>query len=81
MTNDPHTHGLSNSVLHDEIVAARAPWLHHIKAGAKPPAHKVGKGIKPATPVKRPAHTPVVVAPVVKAPVSTCTATSTHACP
>ena len=55
--------------------------VHHIKAGAKPPAHKVGKGIKPATPVKRPAHKPVVVAPVVKAPVSTCTATSTHACP
>ena len=55
--------------------------VHHVKAGTKTPTHKVGKGIKPATPVKRPAHKPVIVAPVVKAPVSTCTATSTHACP
>lgn len=33
MTADPHLYGLSGTVLHDEIVAARAPWLHHIAKG------------------------------------------------
>jgi urea carboxylase-associated protein 1 len=31
--SDPHLTGLAGAVLHDEIVSARAPWLHHIKAG------------------------------------------------
>ncbi len=31
MTTDPHTLGLT--VLHDEIVPARAPWIHTVKAG------------------------------------------------
>jgi urea carboxylase-associated protein 1 len=30
---DPHLAGLSGPVLHDEIVPARAPWLHHVNAG------------------------------------------------
>lgn len=25
--------GLTGAIVHDEVVAARAPWLHHIKAG------------------------------------------------
>jgi urea carboxylase-associated protein 1 len=33
MTPDPATSGLSGAIVHDEIVAARAPWLHHIAAG------------------------------------------------
>ncbi|MDF0544255.1 urea carboxylase-associated family protein [Sphingobium sp. H39-3-25] len=33
MTIDPHISGLSGTVVHDEIVPARAPWLHHIAAG------------------------------------------------
>jgi len=33
MNADPHFYGLSGSVRHDEVVPARAPWLHHIKAG------------------------------------------------
>jgi len=33
MSNDPHISGLSGTVLHDEIVPARAPWLHHVDAG------------------------------------------------
>ncbi|MFY8196094.1 urea amidolyase associated protein UAAP2 [Novosphingobium sp. B1] len=33
MSADPHLAGLSGSVVHDEIVPARAPWLHHVKAG------------------------------------------------
>ena len=33
MSADPHLSGLSGSVVHDEIVPARAPWLHHVKAG------------------------------------------------
>jgi urea carboxylase-associated protein 1 len=33
MTNDPHFTGLAGPVIHDEIVAARAPWLHRMKAG------------------------------------------------
>jgi urea carboxylase-associated protein 1 len=30
---DPHLAGLPGPVLHDEIVPARAPWLHHVNAG------------------------------------------------
>lgn len=33
MTADPHIVGLSGHIVHDEIVPARAPWLHHIAAG------------------------------------------------
>jgi hypothetical protein len=33
MTDDPHLRRLANNVLHDEVVAARAPWTHRIKAG------------------------------------------------
>lgn len=33
MSADPHTAGLSGPIVHDEIVPARAPWLHHIAAG------------------------------------------------
>jgi urea carboxylase-associated protein 1 len=33
MSADPHVAGLPGSILHDQIVPARAPWLHHIKAG------------------------------------------------
>jgi len=33
MSIDPHISGLSGTVLHDEIVPARAPWLHHVDAG------------------------------------------------
>jgi urea carboxylase-associated protein 1 len=33
MSVDPHLSGLSDTIVHDEIVPARAPWLHHIKAG------------------------------------------------
>lgn len=33
MTADPGSQGLSNAIIHDEIVPARAPWLHHVKAG------------------------------------------------
>lgn len=33
LTIDPHTAGLSGTIVHDEIVAARAPWLHHVAAG------------------------------------------------
>lgn len=32
-SGDPHMSGLSGAVVHDEIVPARAPWLHHIAAG------------------------------------------------
>jgi len=30
---DPHISGLSGPIVHDEVVPARAPWLHHIAAG------------------------------------------------
>jgi uncharacterized protein len=30
---DPHLSGLSGAIVHDEIVPARAPWLHHVAAG------------------------------------------------
>lgn len=33
MSVDPHLSGLSGTVVHDVIVPARAPWLHHIEAG------------------------------------------------
>jgi len=33
MSADPHIAGLSGPIVHDEIVPARAPWLHHIVAG------------------------------------------------
>ncbi|GGB74987.1 urea amidolyase associated protein UAAP2 [Blastomonas aquatica] len=33
MSVDPHLAGLSGPVVHDIIVPARAPWLHHIAAG------------------------------------------------
>ena len=33
MTSDPHLAGLSGDVVHDAVVPARAPWLHHIAAG------------------------------------------------
>lgn len=33
MTADPYLADLPGSVVHDEIVPARAPWLHHIAAG------------------------------------------------
>ncbi len=33
ISSDPHMSGLSGAVVHDEIVPARAPWLHHIAAG------------------------------------------------
>ena len=33
MTTDPATTGLSGTIVHDEIVPARAPWLHHVAAG------------------------------------------------
>jgi hypothetical protein len=33
MKNDPHFAGLAGQVVHDEIVAARAPWMHRVHAG------------------------------------------------
>ena len=33
MSVDPHLSGLSGTVVHDVIVPARAPWLHHVTAG------------------------------------------------
>ncbi|HEY2661858.1 MAG TPA: urea amidolyase associated protein UAAP2 [Caulobacteraceae bacterium] len=33
MSQDQTSSGLSNAVLHDEVVAARAPWSHVIRAG------------------------------------------------
>ncbi len=33
MTIDPALTGLSGTILHDAIVPARAPWLHHVAAG------------------------------------------------
>jgi len=34
MENDPHVAGLTGQIVHDEIVAARAPWMYRVKAGA-----------------------------------------------
>ena len=33
MSVDPHLSGLCRTVVHDTIVPARAPWIHHIAAG------------------------------------------------
>lgn len=33
MTTDPDLSGLSGTVVHDETLPARAPWLHHVAAG------------------------------------------------
>ena len=33
MKNDPHFAGLAGQLVHDEIVAARAPWMHCVRAG------------------------------------------------
>ena len=33
MTNDFHLEGLPGMILHDEVVPARAPWLHRVLAG------------------------------------------------
>jgi urea carboxylase-associated protein 1 len=33
LNRDPHFDGLPDDILHDEVVPARAPWLHHVKAG------------------------------------------------
>jgi len=33
MDQNPHLEGLTGQVIHDEIVPARAPWLHRVKAG------------------------------------------------
>ncbi|WP_230291427.1 urea amidolyase associated protein UAAP2 [Croceicoccus sp. Ery5] len=33
MSTDAALSGLSGAIVHDEIVPARAPWLHHIAAG------------------------------------------------
>ena len=33
MTSDPALSGLTGTIIHDEIVPARAPWLHHVAAG------------------------------------------------
>ena len=33
MTAPPGLEGLSGTIIHDEIVPARAPWLHHVAAG------------------------------------------------
>ena len=33
MSDDPHLTGLPSMIVHDVIVPARAPWLHHVAAG------------------------------------------------
>ena len=33
MSVDPHLSGLSGTIVHDQIVPARAPWMHHVAAG------------------------------------------------
>lgn len=33
MSADPHLSGMSGTIVHDVIVPARAPWLHHVAAG------------------------------------------------
>ncbi|WDA41245.1 urea amidolyase associated protein UAAP2 [Erythrobacter sp. BLCC-B19] len=33
MTSDPALSGLTGSIIHDTIVPARAPWLHHVAKG------------------------------------------------
>ncbi len=34
MSDDPYLTGLTGTVTHDIVVPARAPWLHHVPAGA-----------------------------------------------
>jgi len=31
--SDPHLSGLAGTIVHDVVVPARAPWLHHVAAG------------------------------------------------
>ena len=33
MSDTDPTHGLPGAIVHDEVVPARAPWLHHVKKG------------------------------------------------
>lgn len=33
LNRDPHHDGLPDTIVHDEVVPARAPWIHHIKKG------------------------------------------------
>ncbi|OYW44788.1 MAG: urea carboxylase [Sphingomonadales bacterium 12-68-11] len=33
MSTDPYIAGLAGPIVHDEVVPARAPWLHHVAAG------------------------------------------------
>ena len=33
LNRDPQFNGLPDDILHDEVVPARAPWIHHIKKG------------------------------------------------
>jgi hypothetical protein len=33
MTSDPALSGLTSTIIHDEVVPARAPWLHRVRAG------------------------------------------------
>ena len=33
MAADPHLAGLAGRIVHDEVVAARAPWMHLVRAG------------------------------------------------
>ncbi len=33
MADDPHLAGLTGSVVHDEVVPARAPWMHRVNRG------------------------------------------------
>ncbi|WP_420138978.1 urea amidolyase associated protein UAAP2 [Sphingomonas sp.] len=33
MSHDPHLDGLNGQIVHDEVVPARAPWSHPIRAG------------------------------------------------
>jgi len=33
INRDPHHEGLPDTIVHDEVVTARAPWIQHIKKG------------------------------------------------
>jgi uncharacterized protein len=33
METDPHFASLAGQIVHDEVVAARAPWMHRVRAG------------------------------------------------
>ncbi len=37
---DPHFAGLAGHVVHDEIVPARAPWMHRVRAGRNAAHHR-----------------------------------------